>query len=383
MLAVGLMSGTSLDGIDAALVQILPRGPTYSLQLARFEIFPFGSALHDELRAALPPNAGSVAAVARLHHALGQAFAQAAKAVIGSQRIDFVASHGQTLWHDGAAHLTLQAGDAFAIREAVGATVCYDFRSADCAAGGHGAPLVARVDALLLGDPDENRVALNLGGIANVTLLRKASSPEEAVAFDTGPGMMLLDAFVTQRTDGRRGFDAGGDLARLGRVHETLLGEMLADDFFAAPTPKTTGRERFGEQFLARHAGLRALSIEDGAATLSELTAASVAQAIERSGLRGARVFVSGGGALNRTLMERLAARLHPAPVELSDVMGLPAEAKEAMAFVVLGYETLRGRAGNVPAATGAERPVVLGAIAPQNLRELLARVEGECAASS
>ena len=383
MLAIGLMSGTSLDGIDAALVQILPRGPTYSLQLARFEIFPFGSALHDELRAALPPNAGSVAAVARLHHALGQAFAQAAKAVIGSQRIDFVASHGQTLWHDGAAHVTLQAGDAFAIREAVGATVCYDFRSADCAAGGHGAPLVARVDALLLGDPDEDRVALNLGGIANVTLLRKASPPEEAVAFDTGPGMMLLDAFVTQRTDRRRGFDAGGDLARLGRVHETLLDEMLADDFFAAPTPKTTGRERFGEQFLAQHAGLRALSLEDGAATLSELTAASVAQAIERSGLRNARVFVSGGGALNRTLMERLAARLHPAPVELSDVMGFPAEAKEAMAFVVLGYETLRGRAGNVPAATGAERPVVLGAIAPQNLRELLARVEDECTASS
>jgi anhydro-N-acetylmuramic acid kinase len=383
MLAVGLMSGTSLDGIDAALVQILPRGPTYSLQLARFEIFPFGSALKNELRGALPPNAGSVAAVARLHHALGQAFAQAAKAVMGSEKIDFAASHGQTLWHDGAAHVTLQSGDAFTIREAVGATVCYDFRSADCAAGGHGAPLAARVDALLLGDAGEDRIALNVGGIANVTMLRRGASPEEAVAFDTGPGNMLLDAFVTERTDGRQRFDAGGDLARLGRVHEALLHEMLADDFFAAPIPKTTGRERFGEQFLAQHARLSALSLEDGAATLSEVTAASVAQAIERNGLRNARVFVSGGGARNRTLMERLAARLHPARVELSDVMGLPAEAKEAMAFVVLGYETLRERAGNVPAATGADRLVVLGAIAPQNLRELLARVEGECTASS
>jgi len=383
MLAVGLMSGTSLDGIDAALVQILPRGPRYSLQLARFEVFPFGSALQNELRGALPPNAGSVAAVARLHHALGQAFAQAAKAVMGSEKIDFAASHGQTLWHDGAAHVTLQSGDAFTIREAVGATVCYDFRSADCAAGGHGAPLAARVDALLLGDAGEDRIALNVGGIANVTMLRRGASPEEAVAFDTGPGNMLLDAFVTERTDGRQRFDAGGDLARLGRVHEALLHEMLADDFFAAPIPKTTGRERFGEQFLAQHARLSALSLEDGAATLSEVTAASVAQAIERNGLRNARVFVSGGGARNRTLMERLAARLHPARVELSDVMGLPAEAKEAMAFVVLGYETLRERAGNVPAATGADRLVVLGAIAPQNLRELLARVEGECTASS
>jgi len=379
MLAVGLMSGTSLDGIDAALVEILPRGPTYSLQLVRFEIFPFSSALHDELRAALPPNAGSVAAVARLHHALGRAFAQAAKAVMGSQNVDFAASHGQTLWHDGAAHFTLQAGDAFTIRESVGATVCYDFRSADCAAGGHGAPLVARVDALLLGDAGEDRIALNIGGITNVTILRRGATPEQTVAFDTGPGNMLLDAFVTQRTAGRQHFDAGGDLARRGRVHETLLDKMLADDFFAASIPKTTGRERFGEQFLAQHARLSALSLEDGAATLTELTAASAAEAIERTGLQNARVFVSGGGARNRTLMERLAARMHPASVELSDVMGLPAEAKEAMAFAVLGYETLRERAGNVPAATGAQRPVVLGAIAPQNLRELLARIEREC----
>jgi anhydro-N-acetylmuramic acid kinase len=383
MLAVGLMSGTSLDGIDAALVEILPRGPAYSLRLARFEIFPFSNALRDELLAALPPNAGSVAAVARLHHALGQAYAGAAKAVMGSQEIDFAASHGQTLWHDGAAHVTLQGGDAFMIREAVGATVCYDFRSADCAAGGHGAPLVARVDALLLGDAGEDRIALNIGGIANVTILRRGAPPEEAVAFDTGPGNMLLDAFVSERTGRRQRFDAGGDLARTGRVHEALLYEMLADDFFAAPIPKTTGRERFGEQFLAQHSRLGALSLEDGAATLSEVTAASVAEAIERTGLRNARVFVSGGGACNRTLMDRLAARLRPAPVEISDVMGLPAEAKEAMAFVVLGYETLRERAGNAPAATGAERPVVLGAIAPHNLRELLARVERECTASS
>ncbi|MGC9992727.1 MAG: anhydro-N-acetylmuramic acid kinase [Candidatus Cybelea sp.] len=383
MLAAGLMSGTSLDGIDAALVRILPRGLTYELELVRFQTFPFDRVLHDELLAALPPNAGSVGAVARLHHALGWAFGEAANAVIGSAKIDFVASHGQTLWHDGPQHVTLQAGDAFMIREATGATVCYDFRSADCAANGQGAPLVARIDALLLGDPAEDRVALNLGGIANVTLLRKGSSPEEAVAFDTGPGTMLLDAFVAERTDGRQRFDAGGDLARAGRVDEALLDEMLADEFFEAPIPKTTGRERFGKHFLARHARLRALTLEDGAATLCELTAVSVARAIRDAGLQNARVIAAGGGARNRTLMERLSGRLEPASVELSDAMGLPAEAKEAMAFVVLGYEALRERAGNVPVATGAARPVVLGAIAPLNLRELLARVERECTASS
>ncbi len=383
MLAAGLMSGTSLDGIDAALVRIRPRGATYELELVRFQTLPFDRALHDELLAALPPNAGSVAAVARLHHALGRAFGEAAITVIGSAKIDFLASHGQTLWHDGPQHVTLQAGDAFMIREATGATVCYDFRSADCAAGGQGAPLVAYVDALLLGDAREDRVALNLGGIANVTLLRKGASPEEAVAFDTGPGTMLLDAFVAERTDGRQRFDAGGDLARAGHVDEALLAEMLADEFFAAPIPKTTGRERFGKHFLAQHARLSTLTIEDGAVTLCELTAASVARAIRDAGLQTARVIAGGGGARNRTLMERLAKRLDPAPVELSDAMGLPAEAKEAMAFVVLGYEALRERAGNVPAATGAARSVVLGAIAPHNLRELLARIERECTPSS
>jgi anhydro-N-acetylmuramic acid kinase len=158
---------------------------------------------------------------------------------------------------------------------------------------------------------------------------------------------------------------------------------MLADEFFAAPTPKTTGRERFGEHFLAQHVLLKALTLEDGAATLCELTAASVACAIRDAGLQNARVIAAGGGARNHTLMQRLAARLNPAPVELSDAMGLPVEAKEAMAFAVLGYETLRERAGNVPAATGADRPAVLGAIAPQNLRALLARVERECTPSS
>jgi anhydro-N-acetylmuramic acid kinase len=379
MRAIGLMSGTSLDGIDAALVELSPKGPGYRIHLRRFETCPLDPQLREALVAILPPNAGSVREVARLHRALGDAYGRAAREIAGSEPIGFVASHGQTIWQDGPARVTLQIGDPFAIREAVNATVCYDFRSGDCAVGGQGAPLVARVDALLLSSGGEDRVALNLGGIANVTLLGKGATPEDAVAFDTGPANMLLDAFVRERTKGAQSFDCDGKLAAAGRVDESLLSAMLADEYFAAPPPKTTGRERFGSQFLARHEGaLAKLSIEDGAATLAELTAATVANAIRRQGFASARIVVGGGGANNPVLLARIAARLNGSRVERSDAMGLPADAKEAIAFAVLGYETLRGRAGNVPAATGARRSVVLGAIAPYRLRELLARIEAE-----
>jgi anhydro-N-acetylmuramic acid kinase len=384
MIAVGLMSGTSLDGIDAALVQILPRRNGYATELLRFDTRPLDDDLARALRATLPPNDGSVAVVAALHHALGRAYAEAARFVAATEQPGFVASHGQTLWHDGSRQVTLQIGDAFAIREAVGATVCYDFRSADCAAGGQGAPLVPYVDALFFESAHEDRVTLNLGGIANITLLRKGASPQEAVAFDTGPANMLLDAFVLERTHRERAYDRNGEFAAAGSVDEELLATMLADEYFAQPPPKSTGRERFGAHFLARFGErLARLRIEDGASTLTELTAASVAQAIAAAGFCDARVIVSGGGARNRTLLARIAARLERARVETSDTLGIPPEAKEAMAFAVLGYETLRGRAGNIPTATGAAHQVVLGAIAPHNLGELLAELELECRAAS
>ncbi len=241
---------------------------------------------------------------------------------------------------------------------------------------------MAYVDALLLSSTNEDRVALNLGGIANVTLLRRGASPEDAIAFDTGPANMLLDAFVRARTNGAQSFDRDGALGAAGRVDDALLTAMLADEYFAVPPPKTSGRERFGAQFLARHErALANLSTEDGAATLTELTAATVATAIEGQGYGNARVIAAGGGANNPTLLARLGARLKGPRVERSDAMGLPADAKEAIAFAVLGYETLRGRAANVPAATGARGTVVLGAIAPLRLNELLARVAAECRA--
>jgi anhydro-N-acetylmuramic acid kinase len=211
-------------------------------------------------------------------------------------------------------------------------------------------------------------------------MLRKGAPPEQTIAFDTGPSNMLIDAFVRARTGNNYTFDQDGRLAAAGAVKAELLAAMLADEYFAILPPKTTGREHFGAQFLARYdRELSRLSLEDGAATLTELTAASVANAIARAGLTSARIIVSGGGAHNATLLARLAARLQPAPVETSDAMGMPVDAKEAIAFAVLGYETLRGRPGNVPAATGARHGAVLGAIAPYRLSEVRARIEDEC----
>jgi len=381
VIAVGLMSGTSLDGVDAALVNVTPRTGGYSLDLLRFETFAFDEALLEALQSALPPNRGLIAAAAELHRALGETFADAAKTIAGAQTVAYIASHGQTIYHGGVHSVTLQLGDAFLIRERVGASVCYDFRSADCAAGGQGAPLIPYVDALLFAHPEEDRIAINLGGIANVTLLDKNG---DVAAFDTGPGNMLLDAFVRARTGGHTLMDRDGALAAAGHVDPDLLAAMLSDAYFAQKPPKSTGRERFGEQFLAPHTGrLSAMSLEDVLATLTELTAASLANAVRECGFSPASAIVAGGGARNRHLMARVAARLSPASVETTDAMGIPAEAKEAIGFAVLGYETLRGRASNVPRATGASRAVPLGAIAPYRLQELLAEVDRECRASS
>ena len=384
MLAVGLMSGTSLDGVDAALVEILPRGEGYEVTLRKFLTRPFERDLRDALLAALPPNAGGLSALAHLHRSLGRAYAAAVGAIAPADPIGYVASHGQTVWHDGAAHVTLQVGDAFEIREAAKTTVCYDFRSADCVAGGHGAPLTAYVDALLLSSASQDRVAVNLGGIANVTLLKAGARPQDVRGFDTGPANMLLDAFVRDRTRGMQSFDRGGALAAAGRIDDALLHAMLADAYFEVSPPKTTGREHFGVQFLRLHAeALARLSLEDGVATLTELTAATIAQAVAREGFGDARVFVSGGGARNPVLLSRLAARLGRSRVETTDALGMPVDAKEAIVFAVLGYETLRGRAANALGATGAARRVALGAIAPYGLRELLAQIESECAGAA
>ena len=380
MLAIGLMSGTSLDGIDAALVRIEPQGETYKIELLNFITVPFEEDLLETLHGALPPNVANVAVLASLHRRLGTAFGRAAHTLVGALQVDYIASHGQTMWHDGAAHVTTQIGDPFIIRETLNATVCYDFRSADCAVGGHGAPLVPYVDALLFSDHHENRAILNIGGIANITLLPAGVPLHDVSAYDIGPGNMVLDAFVGERTHGKYAMDRDGAFAAAGTVDEDVLDTLLQDEYLALRPPKTTGRERFGSHFLRVHATiLGPLSLEDGAATLTEFTVAAIARAVENAKGSIQRLIVSGGGALNPYLMRRLQARLRAVDVETSAKYGIPPEAKEAIAFAMLGYETLRERAANVPRVTGASRAIPLGAIAPVRLATLISEVEREC----
>ncbi len=381
MLAVGLMSGTSLDGIDAALVRLEPRGARYDLELLRAHTTPFPHRLSALLRAALPPRAPSPRAVALLDALLGRALGAAACNVAGEQRVDFVASHGLTLYHDGASHRTMQVGDPYAIRDRARATVVFDFRRADCAAGGQGAPLVPFADPLLFGDGEGTTVALNLGGIANVTIVPARASSDPLRAWDTGPGMMLIDAFVRSRSEGR--WDEGGRLAARGRTSEATLHALLDDAYFDLAPPKSTGRERFGDAFFARHsAALEALDTPDGCATLCALTVESIARELERERVSRGRVVASGGGTHNATLLRMLAERLGPQfEVLVSSAVGIDPDAKEAMAFAVLGYETLRGRPAGTPSVTGARRAAVLGAIVPFALDELMAKLQREVAA--
>jgi len=372
------MSGTSLDGIDAALVDLIPRGDAYTVKMQRFVTRPFEPRLRERLEAALPPERGSTAAVAQLHADLAAAFTATATATVEGDRVDFVATHGLTLYHDGPRSTTLQIGRPYELRDALHASVVWDFRSGDCAVGGSGAPLVPFVDALVFASSEEDRIAVNIGGICNLTILRRNAKPNDAVAFDAGAGTMLLDAFVRERTGETMDFD--GRLSSKGVIDEQLLKVLLADPYFALEPPKSTGREQFGRQLLDAHRqALSRLGVEDGCATLAAFTVRPLADAIRRYGAPGSRVVLGGGGSRNPTIVQMLRSSLGDAArVDLSDDFGISADAKEAVAFAILGYETLRGRPANLPRVTGARAPVVLGSIVPYELPALLAKIARE-----
>jgi anhydro-N-acetylmuramic acid kinase len=381
MRALGLMSGTSLDGIDAALVDLVPRGAGYRVTPVRFTTVTFEPAFRNRvLDEIVAPNVPSPAKLAELDRELGRRFALVALKVIGDERPDFVASHGLTIYHDGPKNRTLQLGNPYALRDALSASVVFDFRRADCAAGGQGAPLVPYVDAMLFGSNSVDTIALNLGGIANLTIVPKKAAFDGVRAWDTGPANVLIDAFIRSRTKNKRSYDADGALALGGRVERAILARMLRDAYFSLAPPKSTGRERFGTQFLERHArSLAKLSLEDGCATLAALSVEAIARDVEAYGPKEARVVVSGGGVRNRALLAGIAFRLGPRfDVMPSDDFGIDADAKEAIAFAVLGYETLRGRPAGLPGVTGAGRAAILGAIAPHKLGDLLRKVERE-----
>jgi anhydro-N-acetylmuramic acid kinase len=372
MKIAGIISGTSLDGIDVAICEIRAQADAVRVHCERFATIPFAKPLRARIIAAYPPAPVGALELSALHAAIGEAFGDAVRSVAGRAKLDAVASHGITLAHDGAAHHTLQLGDPFRIRERTETTVLYDFRSADTAAGGTGAPLVPFVDALLFADRAPC-VALNLGGIANITVL------PEGIAFDSGPANLPIDTYVTLRSNGTQRYDNHGELARAGTANAALLARMLDDAYFAKPPPKSTGREEYGAPYTARwRSELDALSFADAVATLTALTARTVSDAIRAQAPRAELVIASGGGARNAALLDALRAQLPGMRVTVSDEFGVDADAKEAIAFAVLGYTTLCGRAAGLPRVTGATGRRVLGAIAPLHLDALLERVRLE-----
>jgi anhydro-N-acetylmuramic acid kinase len=352
MRVVGLMSGTSFDGIDAAVADLALEGETLELRPVGTLGARYPDALREEIEAALPPAQTTLEAVCRLDTRIGQAFAELAAAAVERHGGELIVSHGQTLFHwvhDGRVEGTLQLGQPAWIAERTGLPVVADLRARDVAAGGQGAPLVSLLDTLLLNGRPGTPAALNLGGIANLTV--------GTLAFDVGPANALLDAAARHFTG--KPYDEDGRLAASGTAIPELLHHLLEDPYYGRPAPKTTGKEHFHRAYVD-YGEHRA---EDVLATLTDLTARTVAQAAREHGVT--ELIVSGGGVRNPTLMAALRDEVAPTPVSTSDALGLPAQAKEAYAFAVLGYLTVHGLPGTLPSATGARHPSVLGSITP------------------
>ena len=363
-LAVGLMSGTSLDGVDAALVRL--EGPTHAT-LLDFITRPYTDAERTEIRGAL--NGATAPELARLHVRVAEWAVEAVQAVLVQGRVpaselSLIAFPGQTIWHEPPL-VSWQLGEPAVLAEKFGVRVISGFRARDVAAGGQGAPLVPMADVLLFASPDAPRILLNLGGMANLTYVERRAQEDGVLAFDTGPGVAVIDA-LARMVDPRRAYDRDGRIAAQGTVREAVLLELLADEFFAQEPPKSTGRERFGDQYAA--ALHQRVPGADGIATAVELTARSVAGAVARWTPDGVEVVASGGGCHHPGLMASLGRQLAQHgrhPLRRFDELFFPGDAKEAVAFALLGYLTLHGQPGNVPAATGAGGSRVLGAVTP------------------
>lgn len=377
MIGVGLMCGTSADGMDAACVRLSGAPPMLEWELLSFTTRPLEPELREQIFQAFRPETGRVDLLCQLNFSLGEAFAQAALQAIAAaklqpEQVDFIGSHGQTVWHippNGGMGVpsTLQLGNPAVIAQRTGVTVVSDFRSRDMAAGGQGAPLVPFVDALLLTHPEKSRAVQNIGGIGNVSWL-PAGGKGAQLGFDTGPGNMLLDRAAEVLTEGKLHCDWDGRLALAGQVREDVLARWMEEEpYFSMQPPKSTGRELFGVQrctgYLQELAGE---SKETILATLTAFTARSTADAYRRFLPQlPDEVLMCGGGARNPALRKMLAQELPECRIGRTEDAGLPGDSKEAVAFAVLGYETMCRRPGNLPSATGAKMPVVLGSITP------------------
>ena len=381
LIVAGIMSGTSADGIDVAVVRIAAGKLQPKLTLLAHEGFKYPPALRRAVLAAMNATAVSTAELARLQWRLGLAYADAVAATIKKHKVtlDLIGCHGQTLYHQArpAAYAgrrfacTWQAGEAAVIAAQIGVPVVSNFRPADMLAGGQGAPLVPLLDYVQFADARRNRVLQNIGGIANLTAIPARAAANEVLAFDTGPGNMVMDS-LTQTLFGRA-YDRNGKIAARGVVLDAVLKQMMRNTYFRMKPPRTAGREQFGREYAADFLNAcKRVSPngEDALATATALTAETIAVSFKQFVRpmfknRGVDYIVSGGGARNGTLMAMLAARLEPLGCELavSEDFGLPAEAKEAAAFALLAWQTWHRLPGNVPAATGAERPVILGQV--------------------
>jgi anhydro-N-acetylmuramic acid kinase len=385
VIVAGVMSGTSADGINVALVRVQGRGFRSRLELLAHYQFPYPAAVQRAVLAAMNAKSASVADLARLNFVLGELYADAVRTAQRRARLEceLVGCHGQTLYHQGnpapflghRVACTWQSGEAAMIAAKVGVPVVSDFRPADMAAGGKGAPLVPFLDYVLYRHRRYGRIVQNLGGIGNLTAIPPRALPEDLVAFDTGPGNMVIDAVTAHLFD--KPFDRNGRLAARGEPIERVLRELLRHSFFRQKPPKTAGREQFGREFVREFLRFcRRADENDIVATATALTARSIGIAVrkfvlpllENEDARPARFrefVVSGGGTKNATLMGMIRAELAPLKIRVrtTDDFGLPSEAKEAVAFALLAYQTWRRVPSNVPSATGAKRPAILGKV--------------------
>jgi anhydro-N-acetylmuramic acid kinase len=387
MLVAGIMSGTSADAIDVVLVKVTGREWKTRVRLCGFHSAKYPAGLRRRILEVAAGTCYPAGEISRLNFLLGEFFARACRdackiARIPLKRLQLIGSHGQTVFHQGATQsyfatpvqATMQLGEAAVIAERTGVTTIADFRPADIAAGGHGAPLVPFLDYLAWRHPKKGRVALNIGGIANITAIPAGGAPEDVIAFDTGPGNMLLDTLAAKISGGRKRYDSGGRLAARGTVDEAVLARLLRQAYFRRLPPKSAGREQFGEDYLEREVLPRFRAVRQGLlnalATATALTADSIAAAIADCILHRFPVqecIVSGGGVRNLFLMAQLRSRLERRAnvrVLVSDDVGIPSQAKEAMAFAVLAYCTYHGLPANLPSATGARHEAILGKIA-------------------
>ena len=377
-LVIGLMSGTSADGVDAALCRIHGSGLDTRVEQLAFLCLPFEEDVRRRILALAGGDAGGTHELLMMSVLLGRLYAQACLAVcraagVEPGAVDLVGSHGQTVWHapapeDYLGHRltgTLQIGEPSYISEALGCPVVSDFRVRDMAAGGLGAPLVPYTEFLLYRDAEATVGLQNIGGIGNLTVLPRGGGLADTFAFDTGPGNMVMDALVSRMTGGRLRYDEGGRLAAQGRVSDALLAFLLDDPYLRRKPPKTTGREMYGAAYvdrLAAEAARLSLSDADTLATATRFTAECVRHAIEHDcPARPEKLIVGGGGSLNPTLMAMLRDCLPQVRVMRNEDLGLDSSAKEAVAFAILANEYLFGQCGNVPRVTGARHPVVLG----------------------